>query len=166
MSAFLVEKVHIDLLADVAARGPRDARPGEWLMGAGARPEPTALGRMLWLENLRSVTYRYPDTASGGRPGPAGISDGQIAAYRFTAPPYRLTAVEAIKAVHCLRYQSCECPDYAETPAGKWAAEMLERLSGCVPAYAAAPWEWGADEIRQRLIDAGRGVPRLLTFDR
>lgn len=161
MSAWLVDKVHIDLLVELALRGPADAqRRGDWQpeyhahprVGERAEPDPDGLGRMLWGENLRSVAYRYPADEGGGRPGPAGLSDEAIAAYHFERPGYRLTVAEAMMALHCLDYQACECPDYQETPARRWLHETAFVLGMYAPGADDSPWGWDRAEIDKRRI--------------
>lgn len=146
MSAFLVHKTHIDLLVDVARRGPRDIEnPKQWESSDYA---PDALGRALWGQNLRSVRECYPDSVGDGS------TDKTVANYEFECPAYRLTLAEANKALHCLLYQSCETMDYEDTLAGAWTYKMLFLLEHCIPGYEAAPWIWDAIGVEKR-VNAG-----------
>jgi hypothetical protein len=97
------------------------------------------IGTILWHENVRSVEHRYPQD----RDNPADP------AYKFTA----IDAAEigkmgdafiltAIKSLHCLRYQSCECEDYAQTNAAKFLDQIESILVHELPGYDALPWGW------------------------
>jgi hypothetical protein len=138
VSAWLVDKVHIDLIVGATE--------------AGADPEvATGVGRMLWLENLRSVAYRYPNDESGSRPGPIGLTDVDVANYTYTEQPYRLTASQLKCALHCLNYQSCECNDYDESEAKAFIDRELPEVP--TPPYGteeAGPWGWTQADVNQR----------------
>lgn len=151
MSVFIVSKAHIDLLVDLAMRGPRDVDHSEnW---DGTRMDLDQLGRMLWEENLRGVLAQYPRMEDDE---PARTA---IANYKFATPPYRLNVVEAIKAVHCLQYQSAGIGNYDDTPAGSWASEMLYVLAGHIPGYEEALWHWSEEAVEQKSIAcAGRSI--------
>lgn len=152
MSAYLVDKVHIDLLADVVRRGPDG-----WIVSP-SRPWDVplyldddlrtrdAIGLELWRENLRSINARYPDTIDDpdAIPGPAGVGPAQIEAYRFTRINPRLTAGEAAKAIACLRYQSCEHKGWEKSRAAEILRQVEELLLTLLPGYDTSPWEWTA----------------------
>ena len=141
MSAYLVSKAHIDLLVDLALRGPRDMdKPGEW---EPTETDPDQLGKMLWEQNERSVLNRYPRRESDE------ATKDAITNYKFVPPPYHLNLAEAVKAIHCLQYQSSESEDYEIAPAGQWANEMLQVLSYYVPGYEAAPLHWDETVLQQ-----------------
>jgi len=136
MSAFLVGKAHIDALVEAALRHQRirlswfdrdladawtesgcDLARYHALLNAH-RHEATfdqadRIGRMLWLENLRSVQARYPSDIDGDLPGQETRALA-MAEYRYTPPQFRsrrtppLSAVEVLKAIRCYEYQSCE----------------------------------------------------------
>ncbi len=158
MSAYLVDVVHIDLLVEVVTRGPKG-----WPVGP-SRPwdvplyldddlrfpanelTTDAIGRELWRENLKSINARYPDTIDDpdAIPGPAGVGPAQIEAYRFTRINPQLTAGEAAKAIHCLRYQSCEHPGWEKSRAAEILLAVEARLVTLLPGYDTSPWEWTA----------------------
>lgn len=149
MSAFIVTKLHVDLLLRVAAEGPRDGA-GQWFRpswaGNGMADELAFAGRVLWSENVRSVAARYPHDAAGELPGAEADSWRALGetfnGYLYERPAVRLSVAEALKALDCLEYQSCECEDYRSTK----AYEMLDALRGSLihslPGYDAAPWAW------------------------
>ena len=161
MSAFLVDRVHIDLLTDCVLRGPsgRAVSPYDrWDLNSylpdELRSDPDAIGRCLWVENLRSIHYRYPDTASDtageNRPGPVGVSDFEINGYTFTRQPYQMNAGEAAKAAACLRYQSCEHPEWEASNAARIIRDLEGMLVGMLPGYEGAPWDWMRKHVEER----------------
>jgi hypothetical protein len=162
VSAFVVDEAHIDLLADVARRGP-----GQWHGGPGGTwsfpqyvidrypvgPEgyldETHVGRLLLAQNVKSVAYRYPNEPATELPGPLPTPEAD--AYTFTRLPYHLTAVEALAAIACWRYQSCEDPDHERSPAWQFVNELESALIRCLPGYQDAPWCWSTDTVTERL---------------
>jgi hypothetical protein len=142
MSAFIVDKAHIDALVDCFNRGPRDANAADWANHVGSRfVDQDALGRLLWLENLKSVAARYPDDKSGQRPGPCGVTDDAIAAYEYAQPARRLTIVEAFKAIACYEYQSCEHRGWEKSDAHTICEQLRHALISALPGYDEAAWE-------------------------
>jgi hypothetical protein len=148
MSAFIVGKPHIDALVTVAVHGPKDGE-GRWdsfryyyhdgkshdVNTAAAN----AIGSMLWQENYASVEYRYPDTAD--LPGPCDLTAAEVLTYHWqkTRIP---TIAEAIKALDCYEYQSCEHPGWETSQAKAFIARLTDALTSVLPGYDAAPWEW------------------------
>jgi len=124
MSAFIVTKAHVAAIV-------------RWYERSGGlrthhdAPLPETLAAMLYAENVRSVNHRYSHHAPD-EPLAFSVRDIGI------APD--LTPVQAIKAIHCLRYQSCECEDFDTTP----SAKMLDRMESWgvshLPGYDDAPW--------------------------
>ena len=172
MSAFMVEREHIDLIVAVGLHGPRgvpvspgtawyrlswfDCDPAE--LAAASVTECAAhrrelrfdtadeVGQMLVDENARSIFYRYPDTLDGGEiPGDASALDG----YSYTDPRYRPTAVEALKALDCFEYQACEHDGWRSSEAWRFCEALRSHLISRLAGYDEAPWSWGARELRQ-----------------
>lgn len=163
MSAFLVSKPHIDALVYAALSRRRcglswyDCDPvaleAQFTSSLDyfavlhvhhreARHEDAdRLGRMLWQENLASVTARYPDDASGERPGPCGLTDEQIAAYTYTSPRTRLEPVAILKALHCYEYQSCEHDGWRGSEAYQFCQALQAAMISALPGYDEADWE-------------------------
>lgn len=162
MSAFIVDKAHIDALVRVALEGPTDLdhRRELWysLHWQGADGESReimpgvddgtplhpsyctcdALGKMLWNENHRSVAYRYPDEQDGW----LGTDHEDVALYRYQhsqAP--KLSAVGALKAIRCLDYQSCEHPQWEDSEAKRFLDVLTLNLISVLLGYADAAWE-------------------------
>lgn len=154
MSAYLVSRTHITSLVATAVLGPKGQR-SEWFFGQWA-PLPDVLGQLLWAENLKSVADRYPGDRSGERPGPAGLTDEEIANY--SAPPrrtlarYRLPVVVALKAIDNLEYQSCEHGGWEWSEAAEWLGRLRRALIAQLPGYDEAPW--GIDDEPSPAPDA------------
>jgi hypothetical protein len=154
MSAFIVSKSHIDALISVAAFGPSDRGPRypgdgwippQYRTEAGAfdpRVESDAIGCLLWLENLTSVSYRYGGEQLEMLPGPIGLTADDFAGYRHRNPRRRPTAIEALKLLASYEYQSCEHPGWHESAAHRFVLTLRATLIGALPGYDEASWEW------------------------
>src|SRR5215207_2079319 len=103
MSAYVVNRGHIDALVRVALEGPADRGPK--YPGDGwtfhyfytgderydvDRVSADDIGRMLWTENVRSVAARYPKDGPNDRPGPVDFTDAEAEAYQY--PRFPLSA--------------------------------------------------------------------------
>lgn len=135
MSAFLVQKAHIDGLILAASRVRRDCPLARSFRTHNDADE---IGRMLWRENLLSVEARYPHRADP-------LEHDTIAAYRapiFTLAkmPGALNVVAAIKAVQCFEYQSCEHDGWIASDAREWCRALRAELVNALPGYDNAPW--------------------------
>lgn len=141
MSAWIVSKNHIDAMV-------------HWAIKLGLTPasEATQTGRMLWIENLRSVAYRYPNDHSGARPGPTDLTDAEIYTYTYS-PPQATPANKYYDAfdpdsgrhaalqVCCYSYQSCEHPGWDDSAAAQLCRQLTERLPRVRDdAYDRIPW--------------------------
>lgn len=153
MSAFMVSKRHIDLLVRTAYWGPRDERdirPDH----AWYRPpfkgfsnwqleQCNDLGELLVKENLSSIHARYPDTIANPDATPGPIEQYWLEPYElgdwFGS---RLTPIEALKALDCYEYQSCEHPEWEQSEAHEFCQRFRHSLIGRLPGYDDAPWEW------------------------
>lgn len=168
MSAFIVSKAHIDALVDVALNGPKDSEsrwegprweafdprettwqdqewrqvtPGGFDHHSINGVTPDGLGELLTVENVRSITARYPDTLDGGpMPGPCDPYWEQY--FEHARPVRRMTAVEALKALHCYEYQACEHDEWIDSEAKRFCDGLRGSLIGSLAGYNAAPWEW------------------------
>jgi hypothetical protein len=127
MSAFVVSKQDIDILvtAYLALHEP------------SARIEPAKIGRILWLENVASVAYRYNMPARHCE---------EHAAYKravrdYAYEPIHAKALAVAKIARCYAYQSCE-HDGWEASRAKRICDLLEATFPDVagPAYDALPW--------------------------
>lgn len=154
MSAFVCMPEHFRELALYAAQpvgstGPRVSHVwlrsiagpdvAELMTGNDPSRYPELLANILFLENVRSVRYRYPD---GDLPGPVDMPEC------ITIESFRRKVkkpVHILKMCHCLAYQCCETPDWQESTAYK----LLQAIQECaiceLPGYDAAPWEYIED---------------------
>ena len=126
MSAFIVTDSHINALVRYASRHKVGVSYGATVMRLNAFGNEQAVAQILFEENVKSVNYRY------------GESETTQIDYDRGAPI--LTAIQAIKAAQCLRYQSCEHPQFEDSLASKFIeaiiADAIPRLEG----YDTAQW--------------------------
>jgi hypothetical protein len=159
MSAYVVGFDHVDAMLTIARRG---AAGGGWGQGGlrdvewwrndpeavdwrqlekgritvtAGEEELTAIGRMLLEENERSVAYRYPDD-------PAEV--GAIAAsYRFrTVAGLEADSITGFGLVACLRYQSCEHPEWKRSEAFRFCEGFERAMIRRLPGMDSAPWHY------------------------
>mgnify|MGYP001575503402 CR=1 FL=1 len=173
MSAWMVDKVHIDLLVQVAVEGPHGpvtpaaawhpfryyAVPSRMLRVLSldqvkefsrhvSLDGAEALGQMLAAQNAASVRHRYEDADGRGM-----IPSWADAFYEYTPippldpPP---TVVELLKVIDCYEYQACETPGWPDTEAFQFCETLRARLTSLLPGYDAAPWGWEPEEISKR----------------
>ena len=126
MSAFIVSDTHINALVRYASRHNVRAFHGNPLAMFQAKDNEQAAAELLLAENVKSVNYRY--------------RDNEVMSITYDRGAPILTAIQAIKAAQCLRYQSCECDDFEESIAFKLIeaiiADAIPRLEG----YESAEW--------------------------
>lgn len=135
MSAWLCSATHV---AAIVAFYARDRYCSwTWLRMPDARPEGVAT--MLHQENVRSVFGRYGDSASDFGP------PHEFSAREIERAPV-LTPVEVLKAVGCLRYQSCEHEEWEGSNAERFLRAVEASAIAALPGYDAAPW--GIDDPR------------------
>jgi len=104
------------------------------------------LGQMLWDENIRGVSHRYPGESTDTLPGPCRES------FKFTERDVqtdrKIDPVQLLKSLSCLEYQSCDRPEFKDSE----AAHVIERMRGsaicALKGYDRA--EWGAPPYRRR----------------
>lgn len=160
MSAFIVNKSHLDYLISAGFAGrrggvlrwyaPAEEVPAEpthqrgepWGPGmvdhmAPRRRELTIetanqVGAMLAAENRRSVDHRYNETE---------LEDF----YTFTRYPGSgtpgLDPVQVLKAIACYEYQSCEHPEWETSEAHEFCRALRHRTIDRLPGYDEAAWE-------------------------
>lgn len=126
MSAFIVSDTHINALVRYASRHNVRAFYGNPLAMFQVKDNEQAAAELLLAENVKSVNYRY--------------RDNEVMSITYDRGAPILTAIQAIKAAQCLRYQSCECDDFEESIAFKLIeaiiADAIPRLDG----YESAQW--------------------------
>lgn len=98
------------------------------------------VANILFLENVRSVRYRYPD---GELPGPVELPDYIAMGWyqeRVSSP------VHILKMCKCLAYQSCEHPEWESSTAFKLLEAIKDAAIAELPGYEDAPWDFWAEE--------------------
>ena len=154
MSAWMVDKLHIDLMVDVAINGPRGSRAGSSHPVLPMAPNwehlaetPDELGQMLMTANADSLDYRYPDGEM--------VPDWARRPYRWERPAYRLDTFQTVKAIACFDYQSCERPDWVSNPVKEWCDRLLHILAMGLPEVDAAPWGFDPENVAKlRAVDS------------
>lgn len=138
MSAFIVDPYHIRFLHTYASHHrvytPRRAD--------GSSYTETEAACLLWNQNVRSVAYRYSDCRPDELPGRIGYT-APVADDAIWRPlPWdsiEFTPGRVLGALACLEYQSCETPDYEETPAYAYLEairhEAIRHVEGCDGAW-------------------------------
>ena len=156
MSAYVVGKPHIDAMVDAALRAARRSRSPSFRWYTN--PTPTTvegyeltqdnadeIGRMLWAENVKSVSARYPSDTSDTLPGPIG--GGDVDAYTFKRPRDGMDAMPLVKAIHGYEYQTCEHDEWRDPSnvARAFCDALVHRLvSGHHEYERAETWEISA----------------------
>lgn len=113
MSAFVVEKEHIDFIVTAAID-----------FEIIAAPAALALGKCLWQENVNSVLKRYPQIQGRERTG--YLQEVQL--YTFKRRTH-ISVNDVAGAIACLDYQSCEHDEWE----GSLAHDFLVRLRAALP---------------------------------
>ena len=133
MSAFTVTNTHINALVRYASRHKITVAYGNPTMRLNVSAHEQEVAQLLLDENIKSVNYRYSEKESG------------YIEYDRGAPI--LSAIQAIKAAQCLRYQSCEHPEYE----GSIAERLIEAIiSDAIPrleGYNEAQWAIHGTEV-------------------
>ena len=133
MSAFTVTNTHINALVRYASRHKITVAYGNPTMRLNVSAHEQEVAQLLLDENIKSVNYRYSETETG------------FIEYDRGAPI--LSAIQAIKAAQCLRYQSCEHPTYE----GSIAQLLVEAIiSDAIPrleGYNDAQWAIHGTEV-------------------
>lgn len=113
MSAFIVsnDTIRVIVTALVRHRGNTD---------------PEAAGRILLLENTRSVNHRYSERKR---------------APKYEHAPYLESPVQVLKSLDCFEYQACEHKGWARSEARKLIARARIWAIGQLPGYDAAHWD-------------------------
>lgn len=98
---------------------------------------------MLWRENIKSVSHRYPHESSATLPGPRDCefviteSDfGCVLLWDHFDP------AQVLKACDCFEYQSCEHDEWESSEAHAFIQSLRSSAWHALPEYDGA--EWGA----------------------
>ena len=124
MSAFIVTDTHISALVRYASR--HKVGVSTPLMRLNAFGNEQEVAQLLFEENVKSVNYLYRE------------SETTQIDYDRGAPI--LTAIQAIKAAQCLRYQSCEHPEFEDSLACKFIEKIIADAIPRLEGYDSAEW--------------------------
>lgn len=130
MSAYVVSDAHINAIVAFCAGQARGDWPGAGLIMQDLSRflqfnTANELGEALLAANVASVNYRYKE--QGGVP---------VFQYKPQKVP---SAVEVLKLLDCLEYQSCERPDYLDKEGAFWLLQAIRRAAiRVLPGYEEA----------------------------
>jgi hypothetical protein len=127
MSAFVVTDQHINALVRYASRHSITVYEGATNVRFTVRGHEGIAASLLLDQNVRSVNYRYDE------------SEKATIFYNPAAPV--LTAIEAIKAAQCLKYQSCETPDFDDSFSCKLLNNIISDAIPRLDGYNEAAWD-------------------------
>jgi hypothetical protein len=156
MSAFEVDKTHIDVMVSAALQRIHgdtlkwyhgeipDTMPGEALPAAEryqlyldalkaaertvTRDNAGMWGALLVAENRKSVNHRY-DESEWEEP------------YEFTEYAGTFNPVAILKAINCYEYQACEHPEWKTSEARSFCEALTARMIHMLPGYGNAAYE-------------------------
>ena len=140
MSAFVVDPGHIDYLVSAALLWQRDY-PTEY---AGQRVETenaTEVGKALIAQNIASCVYLYPRTTPERYP----VLDNYQ--HRMTL---NINPLWVLSAIRCYTYQSCEDPEWEDSPSKAFCDDLQNAAIGKLPGMDDAPWEITRDMLTDK----------------
>jgi hypothetical protein len=140
MSAYFVNKAHIDYLVDaVICFDVRWSWNGQHVVGR--EDDPNRIGQSLWSENILSLNARYPGFCHE-------MEEADAENYQYThhslprcAPYATPAALQVIKACSCLAYQSCEHKEWEASEANAILDAIISYAIHKVPGYEEAEWQ-------------------------
>lgn len=146
MSAYLVAPEHIGALAAFVARKDKSGY-GAYVVSSWATGNSLETARnvahQLALENIRSVSIRYPNDGDGERPGVEMLDADFCKAaadyaqrYYFEPPP--LKPLDIYKMCGCYAYQSCESDNWQQTQAHEQIEAIKNEAISRLPGYDTA----------------------------
>jgi len=155
MSAYVVDRAHIAYLVEAAARLGRhhNDRGLRWVfnvnreagtyeyekLALGDYEAAARIGQILWSENVRSVSHRYPNDRIDQLPGPIGCT--------YEYGPHRSSVsfnhdpVAVLKACDGYEYQACEHPEWEASEAHAFIQALRRKAISCLKGYDEASWE-------------------------
>lgn len=159
MSAYIVDKDHILFLINAAMSRRINPHGFSWWfepngkrdqIGYGDYEKATEIGNLLWLENVKSVSARYPGESSGTLPGPIGGSF-VIEKRDLSATFDEVDPVQVLKSCDCYEYQSCEHAEWKSSEAKAFIDALRKDAWNALPGYDAA--EWGAPKANRNCVN-------------
>jgi len=155
MSAFVVDKVHIDaiLRAGLSMGRKLGYNPSWYKKKAETRiylmdETASAVGQMLIDACVRSVGHRYGDSPLTDLPGPCDAYWVLPYEYKPNFAARIPSPVETLKLIYCYIYQSCEDPDFYESEAFDICEALRHSAIKSLQGYDEAPWEWTEEQDR------------------
>ena len=101
--------------------------------GLGERIDLDRLGQLLWDENIRSVSHRYPGESSATLPGP-----GKETTFTYRYEPMAVEPVRALAMLDSYVYQACEALDWHSTTAYLITLALRAAAVRQLPGYLTA----------------------------
>ena len=142
MSAYVVQKTHIDALIGAALQASIGHGAFRWYTGTRAGGDILAheltdlnadeTGAMLWEENRRSVAFRYNGEAVGAVIVPFVHAIAHV-------PP--IDPVRVLKAIRGYEYQTCEHPEWESSSAKAFCDSLTAHMVTKLRGYDDAKWE-------------------------
>ncbi len=151
MSAYICDRNHIVYL--VSAALSRTFRQGGgdfyWYhngeshrLSGGDYAYAAEVANMLWRENIKSVSHRYPGESSATLPGPVG-EDFVIEADAFPAFSH-FDPLQVLQSIACFSYQTCEHDEWEDSEAFAFCEALKSAAIHALPGYDKTVW--GAPE--------------------
>jgi hypothetical protein len=150
MSAYIVEKNHILYLVG-AAISPAIAVFGKFgghVLTVGDDESSAELGNLLWRENIKSISARYPHRSSGSLPG-SSEKNFVIERADFPTRFKVFEPVQVIKAADAFEYHSSIHKEWKTSAAKEFISALRREARRALPGYEAA--EWGAPKLTKKL---------------
>lgn len=152
MSAYVVDRDHIRYLVQAVSQWEISWYFDGEHHTANTYSERNTLGQMLWDENVKSVSHRYPDDPFDL---PGRIGDAPYL-YREDLPLVgNIDPVQLIKACHCYQYQSCEHEEWGSSEACAVIESIINTACHKLPGYEKAEWGYPATLRRGATKKAG-----------
>lgn len=100
---------------------------------------------VLYRENIRSVSHRYPNDTYEELPGPIVKPLRMVVTVRdMIGKLDGVKAVHMLKMCNCLSYQCCETDDWEQTAAYELIQIIIGAAIRALPGYELAPWGYAA----------------------
>lgn len=140
MSAYVLDKAHIDFLVTAAIRINEGTVYGaiSWcapFVDERRQADERAanlIGAMLWTENKQSVAYRYQDNEL------ERTRDSHDYEHAWSDFRPSRDALKVLKALACYEYQSCEHPDWSKSEAKRFCDALRNAAIHRIPGYEEA----------------------------
>ncbi len=156
MSAYIVSKSHIVYLV-AAAMSRRLSKQVHYSFSyyhgearhelkAGDYQAAADMANMLWMENIKSVSARYPSESSATLPGPVG--EDFVVTIADIPGHVEIDPVQVFKSIDCYSYQSCEHDGWRASAAFAFCESLRKAACSSIIGYDDAAW--GAPEPKAR----------------